>query len=447
MSVESWFLLIGAILLVMALSASALKRLPLTTAIIYLAAGTAIGPMAGGWFHFNPLKQSPLFEIITETAVLISLYSAGLKCQAAINSPLWRVPLRLATLSVALTVCLTALLGMYLLNLSTGAALLLGAIVAPTDPVLATDVQVIDHRDRDRLRFSLTGEAGLNDGTAFPFVMLGLGLLGLHDLGVNLSRWIVMDLIWATIAGVASGALLGMLTAYSAYRLRLLDMSSEYMDDFLGLGVIALSYGTALVVHGYGFLAVFTAGYALHQTEFLLNGKSGRPSRQELKRLKQRKSCYDRAGESYVSRRSLFFNEQLERLVEVVLIVLIGGMLFLNSWRFQYVSFALVLFLLIRPLSVYLGLSGASIPAAPLHLSAWFGVRGIGSLYYLMYAIQRGLPEALAVKLISVVLITVTMSILMHGISVKPLMAWYSRNGRIWNRAAAGMATGGNLSA
>lgn len=434
MSVESWFLLIGAILFIMALSAAALKRLPLTTAIIYLAAGTAIGPMAGGYFHFNPLKQSPLFEIITEIAVLISLYSAGLKCQAVFTSPLWRVPLRLATLSVLLTVCLVSLLARFLLDLSPGAALLLGAIVAPTDPVLATDVQVNHHRDRDRLRFSLTGEAGLNDGTAFPFVMLGLGLMGLHDLGVNLSRWIVVDLVWASFAGVAVGALFGLVTAFTVHRLRVLDMNSEYMDDFLGLGVIALSYGTALYLQAYGFLAVFAAGYTLHQAEFVLNGKPARPSRQELKNSREHKPRYNREDNTYISQRSLFFNAQLERLVEVVLIVLIGGMLFIDSWQFQYICFALILFLVIRPISVYLGLHGASIPPAPRRLSAWFGVRGIGSMYYLMYAIQQGLPEALAVKLISVVLITVTMSIIIHGITVKPLMNWYSRKGRLWNR-------------
>ncbi len=436
MNTEHWFILVGAILFIMAISAAALKRLPITTAMVYLTVGIAIGPMAGGYFHFNPLKQSALFEVITEIAVLISLYSAGVKCQAAFTSPLWRVPLRLATLSVLLTVCMVTILGMALLDLSPGAALLLGAIIAPTDPVLATDVQVNHHRDRDRLRFSLTGEAGLNDGTAFPFVMLGLGLIGLHELGVNLSRWIVIDLIWASFAGIAVGAVLGVVTALAVKRLRQMNMNSEYMTDFLGLGLIALSYGVSLLIQGYGFLAVFIAAYTLHQTEFLLAGRSERLSKQELKAIKDHKLLHDRDHERYISRSSLFFNEQLERLVEVVLIVLIGGMLFMNSWQFQYICFALVLFLVIRPASVYLGLHGASIPTAPLRLTAWFGVRGIGSMYYLMYAIQHGLREELAVELISVVLITVTLSIIIHGISVTPLMNWYSSRGRLWRRTA-----------
>lgn len=436
MTTEHWFVLVGSILFVMATSATALKRLPITTAMLYLAVGITIGPMAGGYFHFNPLKQSALFEVITEIAVLISLYSAGVKCQAAFNSPLWRVPLRLATLTVPLTVCLTTILGMYLLNLPAGAALLLGAIVAPTDPVLATDVQVNHHRDRDRLRFSLTGEAGLNDGTAFPFVMLGLGLTGLHDLGINLSRWIVIDLVWASFAGVLVGVATGAATAFIVQRLRHLNMNSEYMNDFLGLGLIALSYGIALLIQAYGFLAVFAAAYTLHQTEFFITGRSDKLSKQELKTLKQRSEPFSRERKRYISRASLFFNEQLERLVEVVLIVLIGGMLFMDSWQFKYICFAMVLFLVIRPLSVYIGLHRASIPTAPLRLAAWFGVRGIGSMYYLMFAIQHGLPEALAVELISVVLITVTLSIIIHGVSVRPLMNWYSSKRRLWQKPA-----------
>ena len=168
MNTSHWYLLIGAILITMAVTASILKRMPLTTAILYLAVGVGIGPMFGGYFHFNPLKQSALFESITEVAVLISLYSAGLKLQASFINPIWRIPIRLATVTLVCTVFIVAALGIHLLGMSFGEAVLLGAIIAPTDPVLATDVQVNHHMDRDRLRFSLTGEAALNDGTAFP---------------------------------------------------------------------------------------------------------------------------------------------------------------------------------------------------------------------------------------------------------------------------------------
>ena len=133
----------------------------------------------------DPVRNAIALERICEIAVLISLFTAGLKLKLPWKDNRWRVPARLASVSMMLTVGGLALAGVYLLGLPLGAAVLLGAILAPTDPVLASDVQVTDADDRDRLRFGLTGEGGLNDGTAFPFVMLGLGLLGLHDLGAG----------------------------------------------------------------------------------------------------------------------------------------------------------------------------------------------------------------------------------------------------------------------
>ncbi len=439
MSLESWYLLIGALLFVMAMSASTLKRLPLTTATVYLAVGVLLGPMVADIFHVGPIRHSAVLEILTEVAVLISLFSAGLKLQAGVRHPLWHVPLKLATVSMLVTVALVTFLGINMLNLSLGAAILLGAIVAPTDPVLATDVQVQGHKDHDRLRFSLTGEASMNDGTAFPFVMLGLGLMGLHDLGAVGWKWLAVDFVWASVAGLAVGAAMGALTAVLVDRLKHKGVHSEFMDDFLGLGLIALTYGAALHIHSYGFLAVFAAAYTLRQVEFRLASSSVSGSKEaELMSADE----YDdrfvilRARSGYMSEVSLFFNEQLERLAEVLLILLIGGMLFINSWKAEYILFALALFFFIRPLAVMLGTIGSDIPAAPRALLSWFGVRGIGSFYYLMYAIQHGIPEDLAVILVSVVLIVVTLSIILHGISVTPLMNYYSSRKECWSLAA-----------
>jgi NhaP-type Na+/H+ or K+/H+ antiporter len=178
-----WFLLVGALLTTTGLWYGDIRKLPITSAIIYLIVGILIGPMVFEVFHFNPLKESRLREAITELAVLISLYSAGVKTPATWRFRRWRTPILLATVAMALTVGLVAWYGTMQLGLSLGAAVLLGAILAPTDPVLATEVQIRKPGDRDRLRFHLTCEAGMNDGSAFPFVMLGLGLLGLHELG------------------------------------------------------------------------------------------------------------------------------------------------------------------------------------------------------------------------------------------------------------------------
>lgn len=216
MSSAQWFLLVGGLLLSMGLSRPTLGRLPVTSAIIYLLVGLVVGPTVLNVFHFNPLKQSALLEVLTEAAVLISLYAAGVKMPVPVRRQRWLTPILLAVLSMTVTVGLVAAFVHYLLGLPLGAAVLLGAIVAPTDPVLATDVQIRHPGDRDQLRFTLTCEAGMNDGTAFPLVMLGLGLLGLHQLGDLGLRWLLVDVLWATAAGILVGVLCGVTLAHLA---------------------------------------------------------------------------------------------------------------------------------------------------------------------------------------------------------------------------------------
>jgi NhaP-type Na+/H+ or K+/H+ antiporter len=409
MIVATWFLVIGAVLLFMAVSAARIQRMPLSTAIVYLVVGIVLGPSVANQFHFNPLEQSALLEVVTEIAVLISLFAAGLKLAAPVGHRVWWPPFRLATVSMVLTVALTTAAGMWLLELPLGAAVLLGAVLAPTDPVLASEVQVRDVEDDDRLRFSLTGEAGMNDGTAFPFVMLGLGLLGVHELGDGFARWWMVDVVWACFMGVLVGAFCGMATAWVMHRLALRGVKGEHMNNFTGLGLIAFSYGASLLLAGYGFLAVFTAGFMLHRTEAWLDlsGASAEPA--------------------YMTKVSLHLVEQLERLFEVALLILLGGMLYSNSWHPSYVALAGVLMLIVRPVSVFLGLAGSGENWWTQSMIAWFGVRGIGSLYYLMYAIQHGLPEELTTTLVSVVLVVVAMSVFVHGISAAPLMRLHTK--------------------
>jgi len=414
------FLVVGALMLAMGLLAPAVRRLPLTTAIVYLAVGMVFGPTLLGLYHFNPLKESAVLEVLTEAAVLISLFAAGVKLPAPVTWARWRSPVLLAFVSIAVTVVLIAAFVYYVLGLPLGAALLLGAILAPTDPVLAGDVQVRHAGDRDRLRFSLTCEAGMNDGSAFPFVMLGLGLLGLHDLGELGLRWVLLDVLWATVGGIAIGVAGGAATAHLAARLRRADPASERYDDFIGLGLIGAVYGLAAVAHTWGFLAVFFAAVTLRQTELRLAGAlpaadGGAPAQ----------AGYGVPAPGQVSVDALVFKEHLERLSEILLVLLIGGTLFVDSWSWRAVSLAAFVFVVARPLSVLAGLSGTRTPWPMRGLISWFGVRGIGSLYYLMYAIEHGLPEWLALEFIHLTLIVVTLSILVHGVSVKPLMQRY----------------------
>ncbi|MDP9367766.1 MAG: cation:proton antiporter, partial [Chloroflexota bacterium] len=262
-----WYVVAGALLILMALGGSVLRRLPLTTSLLYLAVGFALGPRGAGLFNLDLLDGAVLLERLTEVAVVVSLFTAGLKLRVAWTDARWRLPLRLAFGSMTVTVGLIAVAGVVGLGLEPGAAILLGAILAPTDPVLASDVQVTEAGDQDRLRFSLTGEAGLNDGTAFPFVMLGLGLLGLHDLGDGGWRWVTVDVVWSVIGGLVIGGVLGTLIGELVLYLRRNHKEAVGLDDFLALGLIALSYGVALLAHSYGLLAVFAAGLALRRIE------------------------------------------------------------------------------------------------------------------------------------------------------------------------------------
>jgi NhaP-type Na+/H+ or K+/H+ antiporter len=199
----------------------------------------------------------------------------------------------------------------------------------------------------------------------------------------------------------------------------------ELLDDFLGLGLIALVYGVSLQLHAWGFLAVFFAAVALRQTEMQLASRAV-PSAVVDGRVEPGPEA-----PSTVSQGSLVFKEHLERLSELLLVLLLGGSLYLDSWNWSAVGLALFLFVVARPLSVFVGLLGTRTPRRMLGMTAWFGVRGIGSLYYLMYAIQHGLPEALSLQLMQLTLIVVALSILLHGLSVKPMMNTVWRRGRV----------------
>lgn len=429
MTNAQWFLLVGGLLLAMGLTSSILKRLPITSAIIYLAVGILVGPTVLDVFHFNPLQESALLEVLTEVVVLISLFSAGVKMPVPFSLNRWRTPILLASVSMAISVGMVAAFAYYVLGLPLGAGVLLGAIVAPTDPVLATDVQSRHPGDRDQLRFTLTCEAGMNDGSAFPFVMLGMGLLGLHELGDYGLHWVLIDVLWATVAGVVIGLVSGTALAWLGWNLRSEPSRHVLMDDFLGLGLIGAVYGLSVLVDAWGFLAVFFAAVALRQTELKLAGTRLDFMGTEGDQPESMDASPARESPPTVSEGSLVFKEHLERLSEVMLILLIGGTLFHDSWSWRAISLALFLFMVARPVSVLVGLLGTRTPWRIRGMTGWFGVRGIGSLYYLMYAIQHGLPEPLALELIQLTLIVVALSIVVHGISVKPLMR------RFWRRS------------
>lgn len=431
MSFAMWAIIIGALLMIIVLSGTLLKRLPLSTAMLYLAAGIGLGPAGLAVLMPEPLLHSPLLEKTTEIAVLVSLFAAGLKLGLPLSNRHWQMPVRLAFVSMTITIALITLLGVYGLGLSLGAAILLGGILAPTDPVLASDVQVEHATDRDRLRFILTGEGGLNDGAAFPFVMLGLGLLGLHDLGVWGWRWLLVDVLWAIVGGLVIGAVLGALIGKLVVYLRSRHKESVGLDEFLALGLIALAYGVSVFCHAYGFLAVFAAGLALQRVrEQDISESDGMIAvevNEELLPDVEALATDPEHASAYMMHAVQIFNGQLERIAELTVVVVIGAMLAYTSIVISAIGFTFLLFMVIRPISISLGLLGAPVSRDQVRLISWFGIRGIGSIYYLMYAINHGVPASEAEQLVTFTLTTVAISIVLHGISVTPLMTIYNK--------------------
>ena len=416
------FMVVGLLLIVMTLGGSFIARLPLSSAMLYLGVGVAIGPLGLGLLQLDALTNAVLLERLTEVAVLVSLFTAGMKLELPLRDRRWRIPVQLATVSMLITVASITALGVFGLGLSLGAAVLLGAILAPTDPVLASDVQVANPGDRDRLRFGLTGEGGLNDGTAFPFVMLGLGLLGLHELGEGNWRWWTVDVAWAVTGGLAIGWFMATLVGRVILYLRVRHREALGSDEFIALGLIALTYGLALVSHTYGFLAVFAAGLALRRIDEIRTPAQTRllPETSAAESV-----VSDAEAPAHMMQAVQRFNSQFERFIEVGIVLSVGVLIATVDFRGEVLWFVPVVFLLIRPLAVYVGLLGTGVARGQRNLMGWFGIRGIGSLYYLLYAINHDIQPALAERLLSLTLAVVVASVIAHGISVTPLMAHY----------------------
>ena len=434
MVINVWSAVVGALLVFMALSGVVLKRLPLTSSLLYLGVGVVLGPLSLGLIRFDPLQHAAALERLTEVAVVISLFTAGLKLRTGLSDRRWIPPLRLATVTMLVSIALATVLGAWLLKIPLGAAVLLGALLAPTDPVLASDVQVEHETDRSNLRFTLTGEAGLNDGTATPFVLLGLGLLGHHELGESGLRWITVDLLWSVAAGLGIGWGLGQGVGRLTVWLRRQQDEEVGYEDLLALGLIGLAYGVALLLHSYGFLAVFAAGLALRHVEMGHTGRHQEPARVLREAVTgseetgtEKLATDQETAPAYMAHAILGFSEQAERILEAGVVLVLGGMLTYADFSPIAVAFIAGMFLIVRPLAVYATDHGPGSRRELRPYFAWFGIRGIGSLYYLFYAMGHGLEEGLARRLLGVTLAVVATSTFVHGISVTPLMNRYAR--------------------
>ena len=421
-----WCLLGGALLIAVGLSDTWRQSLPFSTAAIYLAAGWLLGPEAMGLLNLRLDTDAVVLEHLAETAVLISLFAVGLRLHAGPKDRIWRVPVLLASVAMLATVALMWAFGLAL-GLASGAALLMAAVLAPTDPVLASEVQVHSAQDRNRLRFSLTAEGGLNDGAAFPFVMLALGLLGLHELGTFGLRWWGVDLLWATAAGLASGWFLGAGFSRAVVFLRREREQALGMESFFTLGLIALSYGVATWIEAYGFLAVFASGLAMRRVERLDNAGQGAPAAAEAP-ADPKAGADPRQASAHMTRRVLDFTLDLERLAELVVMVLIGSLVTRTIFSVEAVLVALFLMFVARPAAIGLATFDTDLTPRERLLAAWFGVRGIGSMYYLAYAFAHGADTREGAFVADAVLVSIVLSVLLHGTSATPVMRWYRRS-------------------
>ncbi len=439
---EFWFLLVGVLLIVIGLLGRFLDRLPMSPAMIYLLVGFALGPAVFDVLELHPMRELAVLEAITEIAVLIALFTVGIKMRMPVGDWRWVLPLKLATVSMVLTIAGIASAACWLMGWPAGLALVLAAALAPTDPVLASDVQLRSPEDRDSLRVALTGEGGLNDGTAFPFVWLGLGLLGVRELGEWGWRWVLVDLVWSTAGGLAIGFGIGHAVARGVRALRDWRSDAVILDEFLLLGVIGLSYGVALAAHTLGFLAVFAAALALRRADDLQAApRTAAPAAsQEGAQSASRESAPSASRDSAPSALTpsmLSVNEQLERIVEVAIVLLVGAMISTGYWSMEGIALAALLFVVIRPLSVWLGVGARTAGKTPRRLLAWFGIRGIGSVYYAVYVASHDIRYGVAVELLACVFTVIAASIIVHGISAAPLMELYHRRRGHGTRTAA----------
>jgi len=393
-------LVIGLLLLTVTLGSGWIARLPLSYALIYLFVGIILSP-----YGFNLIQIRPdanFLERVAEIVVLISLFSCGLKMNRPMRFWAWRSTTRLIVFLMPITIFSIAAVAHFALKLEWGLAILLGAILAPTDPVLASEVQLEDPQDRDELRFGITSEGGLNDALAFPFVYFGIHSIEKGYWRTWFREWLLIDVVWAILAGLAVGFIVAKAIKWIDKKLEPFRTSDDLMEDFVALSTIFITYALAELANGYGFLAVFVAGIAMRR----------------------------RRNAEYTENQ-LHFIERLEKLSEIGTILLLGSLLrFQPMLRFAGDAFliAFSLIFVIRPLGAWISTIGLKVHPATRWLYGWFGIRGVGSIYYLAYAFGNGLKGDDGEKIAWITFWTIVISVLLHGVTSTPLMRWYERN-------------------
>jgi NhaP-type Na+/H+ or K+/H+ antiporter len=392
----------GAVILIVAWLPLWLERLPLTLPMLAVGAGFIA-------FLFTPDLDAPqahplIATVLLEVVLIVAVMGAGLSIDRRFSWRDWSSTWRLLAVVMPLSIAALAALGWGLLGLPLGVAVLLGAILAPTDPVLASSVQVGPPGvgEEGETRFALTSEAGLNDGLALPFVVLGGSLIAHGSQpGWWIARWVAVDLCWgiaiAVVVGFAFGWLLVKGNGLLPERLQL----SQSSEGLASVGLAFLVYAAASVLHGYGFVAVFAAAVTLRRFGSALE----------------------------YARRLTASARRLERLLAFLVFGLFGGAIasgVLEGIGWREAAFAVLALLVVRPLATLLGFAGSKHPV-PVRLAlGYFGIRGLGSLYYISRQVGAN-PDHNPLGLWSVTALTVLFSIALYGVTARSALELLDR--------------------
>jgi NhaP-type Na+/H+ or K+/H+ antiporter len=390
----------GLAVLVAILALSHQRARAYSASIVYLAMGALA---AGGIALLDApwpavVEDAATVERASEIAVFVALFAAGLRLDRRLRWRAWRSTALLLGVVMPLTIAAVAAFGAYGMGLSAGAALVRGAAHAPTDPVLAGELGVgpPGERDESEPAFALTSEAGLNDGLAFPFVLLGLIVAGGWGAG-DIAEWLAADVVYATLAGVAIGAAGGWALSAVAARLRERSLVDRELDGWAALGAVLAIYGLTQVAGAYGFLAAFAGGIAF--------------------RRRERDHEYNTSVHAGAA--------TAEKMLELAMILFLGSLLTLDGLRAPGVAgwlLAPLLLLVVRPAAAAVGLLGTPLRRRERAWVAWFGVRGVGSLYYAAAAVGAGvLAPAEARTVAWTIVAVVVVSIVAHGVTGTPL--------------------------